>query len=46
MADNDHKPGSMDIKEQEKTFAAFINATVWVIGVVIVALILLYLING
>lgn len=37
----EYKPGSMDIREQEKTFAGFIKFTIW--GSVIVALVLIIL---
>lgn len=34
----EHKPGSMDMRAQEKTFAAFIRFTIW--GAVISILVL------
>ena len=37
----EHKHGSMDITEQEKTFAGFIRWTVW--ALVIIFLVLAYL---
>lgn len=37
----EHKPGSMDIREQEKTFAAFMKMVVW--GAVLVAVVLVIL---
>ena len=37
----EHKHGSMDTTEQEKTFQGFIKASAWVIG--ISALILIFL---
>lgn len=40
MAD-DHKPGEMDISEQEKTFAGFMTFTKWTVIAIIVLLILL-----
>ena len=36
---SEHKPGSMDIRAQEKTFATFITMSVW--GTVISILILI-----
>ena len=44
--DHDHEHGSMDITEQERTFAAFMWWSSRVVITVIVLLILLYLING
>lgn len=43
MADhnNEFKPGSMDIRAQEKTFAGFIAFTKW--GVIIIFAILIFL---
>lgn len=41
----EHKPGSMDISEQEKTFSGFLRACVWVVGVSIAILIFLALVN-
>jgi hypothetical protein len=43
MADHksDFKPGSMDIRAQEKTFAGFIKFTQW--GVVIIIAILIFM---
>ena len=45
MAD-DHKHGSMDIQEQEKTFAGFMRITTNTTIIILVALVLLALING
>ncbi|MGR3542608.1 MAG: aa3-type cytochrome c oxidase subunit IV [Hasllibacter sp.] len=42
----DHEPGSMDISHQEATFAKFIQWTMRTVIAIIIALILLYLING
>lgn len=42
----EHKHGSMDTTEQEKTFNGFMNITKWTAISIIVALILLYMING
>jgi hypothetical protein len=36
---SDHKPGSMDIRAQEKTFASFIKMVTW--GAVICVLVLI-----
>lgn len=37
----EHKHGSMDITEQEKTYAGFIKASTWVAAVVIFILLFL-----
>lgn len=37
----EHKPGSMDIRTQEKTFANFIRWTIW--GIVATILVLIFL---
>lgn len=42
----DHEPGSMDIEEQERTFEGFVRWSVRAVIAIIVALILLYLVNG
>ena len=39
MAENQHKPGEMDITEQEKTFAAFMRWSVN-IGIVCIAIVI------
>lgn len=36
-----HKPGQMDITEQQRTFGGFLRAAAIVIGVVVVILLLL-----
>ncbi|PLL14345.1 aa3-type cytochrome c oxidase subunit IV [Tabrizicola sp. TH137] len=43
MADHhpEHKPGSMDIRAQEKTFAGFLAFTKW--GVIIILALLIFL---
>lgn len=49
MADNhhaEHKHGSMDIREHEKTFAGFINLSIWVVCLSIAALIFMALTNA
>jgi Ni,Fe-hydrogenase I cytochrome b subunit len=48
MADHhsEHKPGSMDIREQEKTFQGFIRMSVWVVAISIGILIFAGLVNG
>ena len=38
---SEHKPGSMDIRAQEKTFAAFIKFSTW--GAVISVLVLIFM---
>ncbi len=42
----EHKHGSMDTTEQEKTFDGFMRFTIWTVVVIIVALILLAMINA
>lgn len=42
----DYKPGHMDIREQEKTFAGFIKASIWVGGFAIAVLVFLALANS
>ncbi|WP_378941682.1 aa3-type cytochrome c oxidase subunit IV [Paracoccus sp. R86501] len=39
-------PGTMDISEQQKTFAGFIRATVWVVCLSLAALIFMALTNA
>lgn len=41
-----HEPGSMDITEQEKTFAGFLKWAAWVAAVAIGILIFLALANS
>jgi Ni,Fe-hydrogenase I cytochrome b subunit len=41
-----HEPGSMDISEQEKTFAGFLRVSTWVAAVSIGILIFLALVNS
>lgn len=43
---SEHKPGSMDIHEQEKTFQSFVTLTMRVVIGIIVLLILLAMVNG
>ena len=38
---SDYKHGSMDITEQEKTFAGFMKASTWMVVVVIAVLVFL-----
>ncbi len=42
----EHKHGSMDIREQEKTFVGFIRLTIWGAGISIGVLIFLALTNA
>ncbi len=42
----EHKPGSMDIRAQEKTFAGFIKMVTWGAGISIGILIFLALANA
>jgi hypothetical protein len=49
MAETDktgHKHGSMDIKEQEKTFAGFVRFAVWTVVIVVIVLVFLALVNA
>jgi Ni,Fe-hydrogenase I cytochrome b subunit len=49
MADHhsaDHQHGSMDIREQEKTFSGFIRMSIWVTAISIGILIFLALVNS
>lgn len=41
-----HEPGSMDIRDHEKTFAGFIRMVCWAGGLSILALIFLALVNA
>ena len=45
MADK-HEHGSMNIEAQEKTFASFMSMVSKSVVIILVALVLLYLING
>jgi len=42
----EHKPGSMDIRAQEKTFAAFIRMATWGAAISIGVLIFMALVNA
>lgn len=42
----EHKPGSMDIRAQEKTFAGFIKMVTWGAVLVVVILIVMALSNA
>lgn len=42
----EHKHGSMDIEDHEKTFEGFIKATTWVTGISIGVLIFLAIFNS
>ena len=42
----EHKPGSMDIKVQEKTFATFIRFVIWGTIICLGTLVFLALANG
>ena len=44
--DNDHKHGSMDIGDHEKTFHGFIRLSIWVAGISIGILVFLGLVNA
>jgi len=48
MADHhpDHKHGSMNIRDHEKTFAGFIRTTVWAVAIVALVLIFMALANS
>lgn len=42
----EHKHGSMDIRDHEKTFEGFIRFSIWVTGIIIVAVIFMALANA
>lgn len=42
----EHKPGSMDIRQQEKTFAGFVQMVMWGAGIAIAVLIFMALTNA
>lgn len=42
----EHEPGSMDIRDQERTFEGFMRFTVWVVAIVIAILVFLALANA
>ena len=42
----EHEPGKMDIADQERTFDAFIQWTTRAVIAILVALVLLYIVNG
>jgi len=42
----EHKPGSMDIRGHERTFAGFVRMMVWGAGITIAILIFLALVNA
>ncbi len=42
----EHKHGSMDVRDHEKTFAGFIRLSMWVAVIAIVALIFMALANA
>lgn len=42
----EHKQGSMDIREQEKTFAGFIKLSIWGAAISIGILIFMALVNA
>ena len=42
---DDYKPGNMDIKVQEKTFAGFVRMSIWGAGISIAVIIFMALAN-
>jgi Bacterial aa3 type cytochrome c oxidase subunit IV len=44
--DGEHKHGSMDIREQEKTFGGFVRMSIWVVGISLGILVFLALVNS
>jgi hypothetical protein len=42
----EYKPGKMDIRAQEKTYAAFIRMSTWAAGIVIMVLVIMALSNA
>ena len=45
-AQNDHVHGTMDIREQEKTFVGFVKLSIWTVVVSVVVLIFMALSNS
>lgn len=43
---DEHKPGSMDTRVQEKTFATFIRMSIWGAGISIAIIIFMALANA
>lgn len=43
--EHEHESGSMDISEQERTFAGFLRACGWVVGISLGILVFLALVN-
>lgn len=42
----EHKPGSMDVRVQEKTFAGFTKFVTWTVIAIIAVLVFIALANG
>lgn len=42
----EHKPGSMDIRDQEKTFAGFVRMVTWAVVIILCVLIFMALANA
>jgi hypothetical protein len=42
----DHKPGSMNIKTQEETFAGFVTFVKWAVVIILAVLVFLALTNA
>jgi hypothetical protein len=42
----EYKPGKMDIRAQEKTYAGFIRMSTWAAGIVIMVLVIMALSNA
>ncbi len=42
----DFKPGSMNIEEQEKTFAGFVKFTIWATVIILLVLVFMALVNS
>ena len=42
----EHKPGSMNIEEQEKTFEGFIKFTIWATVIILLVLVFMAMVNS
>ncbi|MCB1367244.1 MAG: aa3-type cytochrome c oxidase subunit IV [Rhodobacteraceae bacterium] len=42
----EHKHGTMEVREQEKTFAGFVKVSIWIAGISIGAVIFMAIFNS
>lgn len=42
----EHKHGTMDVREQEKTFGGFVKVSMWIVGISIAAVIFMAIFNS